>query len=183
MNWEELIILCRQNDRRGQAEVFSRLSPMVLGICRRYLSHIHLAEESMIIAMHKILTKLDQYSGNGSFEGWARRIAVNECLMQLRKNKERAVDLDDIQIGVEAKAPEALAENDLLKLIAYLPEGYRVVFNLYVIEGYKHREIAELLEVSINTSKSQLLAAKKRMQELIALHYPQYLNESNKQTL
>lgn len=148
----------------------------MLGVCRRYLNRLADAEDVLMEALYKVLTRIDQYSGDGSFEGWIRRVVVNECLMFLRKNDvlqnawELPPELDESR---EPGALHRLQADDLLGLLDRLPDGYRTVFNLYVIEGYKHREIAELLGISINTSKSQLILARRRLEELLrALNYP-----------
>lgn len=169
MNEQELIEGCKRQDREAQKELYERYAPFMLGLCRRYVKNAADAEDVMIEGFFKILTRIDQYSGDGSFEGWMRRIMVNESLMFLRKvvNQQHKVELENVQIPTGEKAMENLKEADILQLLNQLPNGYRTVFNLYVIEGYKHREIAEILDISINTSKSQLILAKKRMQELL----------------
>ena len=124
----------------------------------------------MIGGIYKAITKISSYSGNGSFEGWIRRIVVNESLMHLRKKNvlKHSLEIQPNLDHSEALTVEhQLFVDDLLKLLNQLPNGYRTVFNLYVMEGYKHREIAELLGISINTSKSQLILARKRMEELV----------------
>lgn len=144
----------------------------MFGVCRRYLKSAQDAEDVLVEAFYKVLTKLDQYQGKGSFEGWVRRIVVNEALMFLRKqhNFRFTVELNEADQAAPARAAQKLATEDILSLLNQLPTGYRTVFNLYVLEGHKHREIAELLDISINTSKSQLILAKRRMQELLAQH-------------
>ena len=114
------------------------------------------------------------YSGEGSFEGWIRRIMINESLMHLRKvdhfrfteEIDANIDLPEVPTIVEE-----MAAKEILDMMDELPNGYRTVFNLYVVEGYKHREIAEELGISINTSKSQLILAKKRMEELVTTKF------------
>jgi len=123
----------------------------------------------MITSFYKIFTKIDQYKNQGSFEGWMKRIVINESLMHLRKhnNLNLHVDVEKApQIKEDAVILNELYLDDMLEMLEELPNGYRTVFNLYVIEGYKHREIAELLGISINTSKSQLILAKKKFKEL-----------------
>lgn len=142
----------------------------MFGVCRRYVKTTENAEEVMVEAFCKVFQKIDMYSGQGSFEGWIRRIVVNESLMFLRKKYRFNEHLDITEIPVKAvqvTIEDELAANEILALLEQLPTGYRTVFNLYVVEGYKHKEIAELLEISINTSKSQLILAKKRMQDLV----------------
>lgn len=164
---KELIKACRDRIPSAQKELYGILSPFLLGVSRRYFKDPVSAEDVMIEAMYKILTKLDKYSGEGSFMGWARRICVNECLMVIRKQKVFTDSIDDthLEIGDTDHIEGDVMVQDILKLIDSLPIGYRTVFNMYVIEGYKHREIAEKLGISINTSKSQLILAKKKLRK------------------
>lgn len=176
MTEQELITKCRKNDPIGQRRVYERYAPVMMGVCRRYLSRTEDAEDVLVEAFCKVFKHLNQYSGNGSFEGWIRRIVVNEALMFLRKN-HALKNAYEIQAHFDLKDDQnivaELAARDILFLLDQLPQGYRTVFNLYVLEGYKHREIAELLGISINTSKSQLILAKKRLQKLlITANYP-----------
>lgn len=150
----------------------------MFGLCKRYVKTNENAEEVLMEGFCKVFQKIHMYSGIGSFEGWMRRVITNEALMFLRKDYKfnDHVEIGDIQVAqVSTTADELLAAKDILKLLEQLPTGYRTVFNLYVMEGYKHREIAELLGISINTSKSQLILAKKRLKDLLeqnqGLHY------------
>jgi len=135
----------------------------------RYLKKRDEAEDAMIQSFYRIMKKIGSYNGTGSFEGWMRRIAVNECLMQIRKKKMLLVDIDGARaVGSnDQSVVDILEYNELLEILDELPTGYRTVFNLHVIEGYKHREIAEQLNISINTSKSQLILAKKRLADIL----------------
>jgi RNA polymerase sigma factor (sigma-70 family) len=167
----ELIERCRQLDARAQRTLYDRFAPKMLGVCRRYLSSREDAEDILVEAMFKVFNNIESYSNMGSFEGWIRRIVVNEALMFLRKRKMLLVEPEtvDLQNSLTHSDPlsieHQLAAQDILNLLDRLPVGYRTVFNLYVIEGYKHIEIAELLGISINTSKSQLILAKDRMRK------------------
>lgn len=170
MTESNIISACKRGDRSAQKWIYDRYSATMLGVCRRYIKSKEDAEDVMIEGFYKVLSKIDQYSGQGSFEGWMRRIMVNESLMFLRKHNKMgyAVEIDKIDLPDESeKALENLKVQDILNLLNELPTGYRTVFNLYVVEGYKHREIAEKLGISINTSKSQLILAKKRMKLLL----------------
>ncbi len=169
MTEKEIIEGCQRQERKAQQVLYERYSPKMFGLCRRYLRKQEDAEDVLIEAFFKVMTKIDQYHGNGSFEGWIRRIVVNESLMFLRKqhNFQMTVEVSNIEIKTEISVEDELAAQDILNLLDRLPTGYRTVFNLYVIEGYKHREIAEILGISINTSKSQLILAKKRLQSLV----------------
>lgn len=149
----------------------------------RYTKQYEEAEDVMIHAFYKIFDKIDSYNGDGSFEGWMKRILVNEALMHIRKrnNLHLAVEVQDIDVPETTNVVDQLQYEDLLVLLEQLPVGYRTIFNLYVIEGYKHREIAELLDISINTSKSQLILAKKRMKKLVETFELKKKENSNQQ--
>ena len=152
----------------AQKVLYDEFSSILLGVIRRYIKDFHYAEDVLIESFIKIYTKVGDYKATGSFEGWMKRIAANEALMFLRKRREFSFDDDkEIIIPDYTDTVEILYEKDLLRLLDELPTGYRTIFNLYVIEGYKHKEIAEILDISINTSKSQLIHAKSRMRELI----------------
>lgn len=170
MNEKDLIAACKRQDRRAQKLLYERHAPVMLGVCRRYIHDIAEAEEVMVEGFFKVLTKLDMFNFEGSFEGWIRRIMINECLMHLRKaNPFRyAEEINpNIDLGEEPTVVDKMESAEILNLLDELPPGYRTVFNLYVVEGYKHREIADELGISINTSKSQLILAKNRMEELV----------------
>lgn len=170
MTEEDLINACKRQDRRAQKLLYEQFSPLMLGVCRRYVKDPMEAEDVMVEGFFKVLTKIDTYSGDGSFEGWIRRIMVNESLMHLRKNNhfQYAEEISpNLSYQEEPTVLDKLAASEILSLLDELPPGYRTVFNLYVVEGYKHREIAEELNISINTSKSQLILAKQRMEELV----------------
>lgn len=140
----------------------------MLGVCRRYISSREDAEDVLVEAMFKVFDNIQAFQSAGSFEGWIRRIVVNEALMFLRKKRLLTVDTDVSELNsIDHATPlsieHELAAKEILQLLERLPTGYRTVFNLFVIEGYKHIEIAEMLNISINTSKSQLILAKDRM--------------------
>ncbi len=170
MKERDLINACKRQDRRAQRLLFERFSPLMLGVCRRYIKDPMEAEDAMVEGFFKVFTKIDMYNGEGSFEGWIRKIMVNESLMHLRKSNpfQYAEEISPHLNYQEAPSVlDELAAGEILSLLDELPPGYRAVFNLYVVEGYKHREIAEQLNISINTSKSQLILAKQRMEELV----------------
>lgn len=173
----ELIEACKIHDRRAQQLFYDRYAPFVFGVCKRYVKNREDAEEVLGEAFYKILTNIHLFKNEGSFEGWMRRVTVNEALMFLRKqhNFNLTVELNPNADSEQdsATAVDDLAARDILILLDGLPTGYRTVFNLYAVEGYKHREIADMLGISINTSKSQLILAKKRLQQLLEeLNYP-----------
>lgn len=170
MTEAELIQRCKKGDRQAQRDLYQRYSPKMYGVCMRYLKNREDAEDVLIEGMFKVFAHLDSYKGAGSFEGWIRRIVVNEALMHLRKrhNFNLTVEVQPYHVATKITAQDKMQERDILKLLDQLPTGYRTVFNMYIIEGYKHREIADLLGISINTSKSQLILAKKKLQSLMA---------------
>lgn len=169
MTEQELIQGCKKEDREVQKWLYERYAPMFFALCKRYVKTNEDAEDVLVEGFFKIFTKIDQYTGEGNFEGWMRRIMINESLMFLRKAHTRPYteEIVNLEQPDNFDVVDELAANDILRLLDQLPDGYRTIFNLYVLEGLKHREIAELLGISINTSKSQLILAKKRMQELM----------------
>lgn len=179
MDDKALILACQQQDVVAQRQLYERFSPMMLGVCRRYVNRLEDAEDILVEGFVKVFKNLHSFNHQGSFEGWIRRIMVNESLMFLRKKHalknayeiQEHYDLQDDQ-NVVAE----LGAQDILNLLSQLPQGYRTVFNLYVIEGYKHREIAEIMGISINTSKSQLILAKRKLQQLLTtIQHPRAL--------
>jgi RNA polymerase sigma-70 factor (ECF subfamily) len=169
MDLDVLIKGCRLQRASAQKELYDSYKDILFGICRRYIKLEADAEDVFIEGFYKIYKNIGSFKGNGSFEGWMKRIMINESLMFLRKRKhfKLSIESDNVQIKMEPTVLNQLQYHDVIKLLEYLPTGYRTVFNLYVVEGYKHREIAELLGISINTSKSQLILAKKRLQALV----------------
>ncbi len=168
MSDAELITACLADDRRAQRTLFDRYSPRLNAIAFRYLRRVELAEDVLAEAWIKIFKNLDRFNHEGSFEGWLKRIVANESLMYLRKNRLPTAELSDAVVAMapsDARVGDELEQEDVLSMLDTLPEGCRQIFGLYELDGYKHREIAELLEVSINTSKSQLILAKKKLRE------------------
>lgn len=133
------------------------------------MKDLELAEDALVKGFLKIFENIDSFEGKGNFEGWMYKIMVNECLMELRKKQDFTIYLESshIQPHKDATALESLYEQDVLKLLEFLPTGCRTVFNLYVIEGYKHQEIAEKLNITEGTSKSQLNLAKEKLKGLL----------------
>ena len=175
MNNEELIIRLKKRDRKAQRLLYDKYYPVMFGVCRRYIKSREDIEDVLLEAFFKVFTNIDQFKGSGSFEGWIRRIVVNEALMFLRKkhNFNMMVEISNVEIQNPVTVVDDLEAEDIMNLLNQLPTGYRTVFNLYVLEGFKHREIAEILGISINTSKSQLILAKKRLQSLLVrIDYP-----------
>ena len=142
----------------------------MLGVCRQYLKNNDVAEEVMLAGFLKMFTHLSDFKNEGSFEGWIRRIMVNESISQLRKDKKlNFVSESTLENTTEYSTyiETELEEAEIQKLIDSLPEGYKTVFVLYVVEGYKHSEISELLQISESTSKTQLFKARKMLQNKV----------------
>ena len=164
---QALIEGCRKGRPDAQRELYERFAPRMMGVCMRYIHDREEAEHVMIGGMVKVYEKLVQFNEEGSFEGWIRRIMVNESLMYIRKNKNMSLEVEIEAVDYEPNyhvLEQTLEANDLMQLVGELPVGYRTVFNLYAIEGYNHKEIAEMLEINENTSKSQLSRARKYLQ-------------------
>ena len=169
-NDSQLIKQSLQNNRQAQKELYEKFSPKMLSLCAYYIKDLQQSEEVMLNGFLKVFTKLKQYSNKGSFEGWIRKIMVFECISYLRK-KNHLLFTDHIEIFepiIENEVELSIAVEDLHNYINALPEGCKIVFNMYVIEGYKHAEIAEILNVSIGTTKTQLYRARKALQDMIS---------------
>ena len=167
---ERLLEDCRKGDRKAQRDVYEKYSGLMFSVCRRYISEPEAAEDVLVCGFMKVFSKIDQFKREGSFEGWVRRIMVNESLTYIRKNKSlyMQVEIENAEREPDySQLSDHLEEEDLMKMINRLPAGYRTVFNLYAIEGFSHKEIAEQLDISENTSKSQLSRARAHLQKLL----------------
>ena len=169
MTEDELIAACLKNNQRAQKALFDKYSGKLMGVCLRYAADRDEAQDMLQDGFVKIFQKLDTYTGEGSFGGWVHRLIVNTCLDALRKNKAMGFSVEiekaEFQMDGVEDALSRLRTQDLLMLVQQLPDGYRVVFNMFAIEGYGHAEIAESLGISENTSKSQYRKAKIKLQE------------------
>lgn len=168
---EELIKGCIRRNHSAQKSLYERYSPKMYALCCRYVKDRMDAEDVLVTAFTKIFNRIDQYKGEGSFEGWIRKVMVNEALSFLRKNRSMYLETDLEAADREpdySTLSDHLEAEDLMRLIQELPSGYRIVFNLYAIDGYSHKEIAEQLGISENTSKSQLSRARTYLQKLLA---------------
>lgn len=165
-----LVEALRRGDPKAQRLAYDRYSPRMMALCRRYLADDFEAEEAMIEGFMRVFAHIGQFRDEGSFEGWIRRIMVNESLMALRRKKQEGFRYDYEEVTNETPpiaADTSLEAAELMALIDRLPTGYRTVFNLYAIEGYPHEEIAGLLGISENTSKSQLHRARVLLQKML----------------
>lgn len=166
----EIIKLAVENNRQAQQQIYSRFSPKMLSVCRQYIKDVQLAEDVMITAFMKVFTSLNKFEHKGSFEGWIRRIMVNECISYLRVQKKVKFAEDEIYTEQSFNAIDSQFTVEQIQfLIDALPDGYKMVFNLYAIEGYKHNEIAKMLGINEGTSKSQLSHARKMLQTQITI--------------
>ena len=172
MTEDELIRGCLQDNAACQKEVFDRFSGRMLGVSNRYARNSTDAEDILQDAFIKIFNKMEQFKFEGSFEGWIRRIVVNTALKKyaLRRYEKEVVGYevkDKNESALDPSAYSHLSAKDLLNLVSTLPDGYRLIFNLYVIEGYQHDEIAEMLGIQPGTSRSQLVKARNMLQKQI----------------
>ena len=155
--------------RDAQRQVYELMAPKLYRTCKRYLKKEEEVEEALADAFYTIFTKINQLKETKVFEAWARKITVNHCLRSIKTNVNFNMYIDDIKILSQPITDHStdLEEEDLIKLLQLIPEGCRTIFNLFVIEGYAHKEIADLLSISEGTSKSQLNVAKTKLKELI----------------
>jgi RNA polymerase sigma factor (sigma-70 family) len=167
----ELINGCKKGDKKAQKTLYDKYAAKMLGVCIRYFRNIDEAEDALQEGFIKIFNNIDKFRNEGSFEGWIRRIIVNTSLNYYKSNLKHyyGTDYEELEEFIEDDKLnfDNLSVAFLLKTIQDLPEGYRLVFNLYEIEGYSHKEIAEMLGVSVNTSKSQLMKAKRSLQKVL----------------
>jgi len=164
MDDNTLVLECVKCNPKAQRLLFDKFASKMLTVCLRYAKDTAEAEDVLQEGFVKVFGKLSDFKMEGSLEGWIRRIMVNTSLDAIRKNKKYLTDakLEDVEYKISSleSASDQLQADDLMKLVHALPQGYKVVFNLFAIEGYSHREIADLLGVSENTSKSQYSRAR-----------------------
>lgn len=175
-NDSNLIKQSLKSDRRAQQLLFDTYAPKMLSVCKFYIKDLQQAEEIMLNGFFKVFTKLSTFKNEGSFEGWIKRIMIWESISFLRK-KSKLVFVDDMSYFEEAEeiATEPLiAIEDLQNYIDELPDACKVIFNLYVIEEYKHAEIASLLNITEGTSKTQLFRARKALQKMLQTNKKKY---------
>ncbi|RFN59096.1 RNA polymerase sigma factor [Marixanthomonas ophiurae] len=162
MTLDELILKCKKQDSKAQEALYKRYSGILFAICLRYSPNKTEAEDNLQDAFLTIFKKIEQYKAKGSFEGWIKRITVNTVLQKYRKQKVYNID-DEERIEQEDEVTvetETVPLDFLLKIIQELPDRYRLVFTLYVLDDYSHKEIAEMLGISDGTSKSNLARAR-----------------------
>ncbi len=166
-NESQLIKKASSGNRDAQERLYKKHAPKMLSVCRQYIKDVHFAEDVMVQGFLKMFNNLDTFKFEGSFEGWLRRIMIRESISYLRK--QQFVVYDD-EVYEKNQSEEISQSTDLdtehiQQLIDKLPQGYKMVFVLYTVEGYKHKEIAEMLSITESTSKTQLLKARKLLQD------------------
>lgn len=168
MSQDELIKYCKEQNRKAQEELYQKYSAVLFGMCLKYSRNRTEAEDNLHDAFMTIFDKIGQYNHKGSFEGWMKRITVNTVLQKYRR--ERYLEVINENIGDKVEVEHENKTISLSRLLGYiqeLPNKYRLTFNLYVLDGYSHKEISELLGTSTGTSKSNLARARMILKEKI----------------
>jgi RNA polymerase sigma-70 factor (ECF subfamily) len=165
MSDHQIIEMCAKHDRKAQQVLYDKYSRPLLGVCLRYAADKAEAEDILQDSFLKIFHSIKDFTGSGSFIGWLRKVAVNTAITHYHKNLKYRyhVDIEEyvtIEAGVMSFEEDFFTSDELYRVLNELPTGYRMVFNLYAVEGYKHKEIAEMLGIDTNTSKSQYSRAK-----------------------
>lgn len=165
----DLVEGCQAGNAAAQQALYHRYHRKMYGVCLRYTSDRDDAQDVLQEGFIKVFSKIGNFAGRGSLEGWIRRIMVHQAIEHYRKRSRYfMVDIDEAyDVGLAPSTLEALSREEILALVQSLPPGYRTVFNLYVVEGYSHEEIGELLNIAAGTSKSQLSRAKSLLREMI----------------
>ena len=163
----DLIAGCKREEMWARKELYERYAGAMLSLCMRYIGDRDIARDVLQDSFYKVFTKVDDYSGAGSFEGWMKRIFVNTALEQLRKKRFLPIisEYEESIEDTDTSVFEKLSADDLHRHIAELPDGFRTVFNLYAVEGYSHAEIAKMLHIKEGTSRSQFMRARQILQK------------------
>lgn len=180
MTEEAILQGCLKNDATAQRELYNRYSPKMLAVCYRFAQNREDAEDMLQEGFIKVFTQIHTFENRGVFEGWVRRIVVHTCINILKKNKKFNESVDIIHAtGVQVReesVPSIIQAKQIVECIRMLPIGYRTVLNLYAVEGYSHREIANMLDVEESTSRSQYTRAKAMLEDILVrkriLHKP-----------
>jgi RNA polymerase sigma-70 factor (ECF subfamily) len=171
MNIDALILGCMHNDPAAQRELYNRFSPKMLPVCYRFAQSREDAEDMLQEGFIKVFMQIHTFENKGAFEGWVRRIIVHTCINLLKKNKRfnESLDLDQASsLHVkEETLPSIMQAKQVIECIRLLPIGYRTVLNLYAIEGYSHKEIAEMLDIEESTSRSQYTRSKNMLEAIL----------------
>lgn len=171
MTEEAILQGCLQNNATSQRELYTRYSPKMLAVCYRFAHNREDAEDMLQEGFIKVFSQIHTFRNQGAFEGWIRRIVVHTCINHLKKNKRfnESVDIihaTSIQVREES-VPSIVQAKQIVECIRLLPMGYRTVLNLYAIEGYSHKEIAEMLDIEESTSRSQYTRAKQMLEDVL----------------
>ena len=174
MSDRQIVEGCTKHERRAQKVLYDKYSRLLLGICLRYASDKAEAEDILQDSFLKIFFNIKDFTGTGSFIGWLRKVAVNTAITHYHKNLKYKyhVEIEEyvsVETGVASFEDDFYTSDELFRILNELPAGYRMVFNLYAIEGYKHREIAEMLGIDTNTSKSQYSRARAVIREKLKI--------------
>ena len=168
MGLKQLIQKCSNNDTQAQSELYQLFSSKLFSVCLKYCKNYAEAEDNLQDSFVTIFNKISQYNNKGSFEGWIKRITINTALQRYRKQGVFEIiddsNIEDVELTVEE---DDISLDFLLQIIQELPDRYRLVFNLYVLDGYSHKDIAEMLSISTGTSKSNLARARKILKDKI----------------
>lgn len=168
MSLEKLIKKCKERDIKAQSEVYQLFAGKLFALCLKYSKNYQEAQDNMQDGFITVFNKIEQYQFKGSFEGWIKRIMINTALQKYRQKNVLSLISEEIPDEVEVQVDEIEISLDfLLNIIQALPNRYRLVFNMYVLDGYSHREIAEMLEISEGTSKSNLSRARQILKKKI----------------
>ncbi len=166
-NIEEILSGCVEQNRKAQKKLYDLFADRMYAVCLYYTGNRHDAEDILQEGFIKVFENIKQYTGKGALEGWMRKIFVNAALTLFRQ-KKITYDIEETTAIKESQIIDAnIAADDLMQMIMGLSDQYRLVFNLYALEGYKHKEISEMLNISINTSKSNLARARKILQDKV----------------
>ncbi len=172
MDIEQLISGCREQDLRSQKALYDLLHPQMFGVCLRYARDRDQAQDLLQEGFVKVFQKIDSFKGTGSFIGWVKRIMVNTALEHFRKQKAGAEEVEleheSMMVVADDNVVSDMSAKDILRLVQQLPSGYRMVFNLFAIEGYSHQEIADQLNISANTSYSQYHRARAMLKKMLS---------------
>ena len=169
---QRLITGCKKGESWAQKQVYELYASTMFGVCVRYVSNREVAQDILQDGFIKVFTKMDSFSGTGSLAGWIRRIFVTTALEYLRQKDalKQSIEIDELEYQIDSESVTVLdkiSADDLMNCISKLSDGYRTVFNLYAIEGYSHAEIANLLNISENTSRSQFMRARNILQRMV----------------
>ena len=179
MSLEQLITNCQKKNAKAQEELYKRYARVLFSICLKYSPNYADAEDTLQDSFMTIFDKIPQYQAKGSFEGWLKRVTINTALQRYRKPSMLEIvsqeDIKDITVDIDE---DDLSLDFLLGIIQQLPDRYRLVFNLYALDGYSHKEIGKLLSISDGTSKSNLARARQILKEKIELNNQQSLRHS-----